>query len=38
MRNLLKDEVEDVDTPLSLGGINFTSSGDSYAKDAFTCK
>ena len=36
MRNLLKDEVED--TPISLGGINFTSSGDSYAKDAFTCK
>lgn len=36
MRNLLKDEVED--TPISLGGINFTSNGDSYAKDAFTCK
>lgn len=34
--NLLKDE--DEDAPISLGGINFTSSGDSYAKNAFTCK
>lgn len=37
MKNIIEDEVDD--GPVSLGGINFTSSGyESNAKNAFTCK